>query len=264
MSRNSASSRAIPVAKLIEDVMSDPFVPLVWGMNKPGMQGIGHRPHIEFMEDDESKEDYGYRTVFDAEEEWLEARDYAVKKAQRYARLGYHKQIINRLLEPFSHITVVVTSTEWSNFFALRDHEAAEPHFRLLAGEIRKAMGFAQVNVLPPGRWHWPFVSIDDLHIEDSDGIPALASDRNAIALSVARCGSTSYKTVDGFDMNLERAIELHDKFVREKPMHASPTEHQAKADDLTPSGVPANPHLSGNFCHGWIQYRKTIPDETA
>src|SRR3954452_24195130 len=37
-SRNSASSRAIPVAKQLRRVLDDPYVPIEFGSNKPGMQ----------------------------------------------------------------------------------------------------------------------------------------------------------------------------------------------------------------------------------
>jgi len=206
-SRNAASSRAIPVAKLIADVEADPFVPLVWTKNEPGMQG---------------------REVLDADAEsdarfrWSEAIDDALRNARFLAETGAHKQIVNRLLEPFAHITVVVSSTSWSNFLALRDHPDAEPHIQMLAREVRKALDDAQMQVLAPGEWHLPFVDQLEMLAHNLD---------NKRMLSVARCASTSYKTVDGFDMSLGRAQEIYEKLRDADPIHASPFEHVAQAD---------------------------------
>ena len=158
-SRNAASSRAIPVKKLIQDVTDDPFVPLFWGANKPGMQAgeecnapvIWENPQFSLETERMSRE-----------QAWLEARDDAVQYARMFADAGYHKQIVNRLLEPFSHITVVVTATQWSNFFALRLHADAEPHIRRLADRMWEAMAGSTPEVLMPGEWHLPFVSKDE------------------------------------------------------------------------------------------------------
>jgi hypothetical protein len=77
----------------------------------------------------------------------------------------------------------------------------------------------------------------------------------------LARCASTSYKTVDGFDMTLERAIDLHDKLLASSPLHASPAEHQAQADVLDDYGAWENPNQWGNLQH-FRQYRKMLPGE--
>lgn len=142
-SRNAASSRAIPVEKLIKDVLDDPAVPLSWGKNQKGMQageacGALVSAPVPMA--------YGGRRLEleqskgrPREEAWLNGRDLAVMSAKAFAAAGYHKQIVNRLLEPFSHITVVVTATQWSNFFALRRHPEAEPHIRLLADRMWEA-----------------------------------------------------------------------------------------------------------------------------
>ncbi|WOF44273.1 FAD-dependent thymidylate synthase [Sphingopyxis indica] len=275
-SRNAASSRAIPVEKLIKDVIENPFVPVFWGLNQKGMQATVHSPTVEMVIDG------GYcmpdsRVTFDAEKEWLRARDKAVEMAHTFAKAGYHKQIVNRLLEPFAHITVLVSGTEWDNFLELRDHEAAEPHIQILAREIRKCLEREEdIQELQPGEWHLPFVNSqreDDgtlsLRLDISDGViqgtQFLASEE-AIKLSVARCASTSYKTVDGFDMTMDRAIELHDKLVSSTPIHASPAEHVAQADNLMDGPgedgdlyqVWAHEQEHGNFV-GFRQYRHML-----
>lgn len=269
LSRNASSSRAIPVKKLIDDVLADPAVPLFWGKNQKGMQAseeCNERVYIYNPADIHDE-------TLSREDAWLRAMHNAVEMAQSFAAAGYHKQIVNRLLEPFSHITVVVTATEWSNFFALRDHPDAEPHIAMLAGEMKAEFAVSTPKLLNPGDWHLPFVDPDDLprDLPEFIGKALLAGERDispAIKLSVARCASTSYKTVDGFDMTLDRAIDLHDKLVSAVPLHASPCEHQAYADEQAYDGGQnpyphgyKNEHLHGNFV-GWCQYRKTLPGE--
>lgn len=235
LSRNASSSRAIPVSKLIDDVMNDPAVPIFWGKNQKGMQAAEHRPYVDFLEQGTNGEP-DYIKTFDAEEEWLLARDEAVARARRFERAGYHKQIVNRLLEPFSHITVVVTATEWDNFFALRDHPDAEPHIRLLAQRMRAAIDAAPEQILEPGEWHWPFLLPDDWEeIWTRAPFGTKSAWDLATKLCVARCASTSYKTVEGFDMTLDRAVALHDKLVSSTPMHASPLEPVCQADSGGP-----------------------------
>jgi hypothetical protein len=252
LSRNAGSSRAIPIEKLIQDVLDDTAVPLYWGKNIAGMQAHEELPpHLIEL----------------AKAEWFGARDDAIKRARKLAvldpelKIGAHKQIVNRLLEPFSHITVLVSATEWSNFLALRDHPDAEPHIAMLAREVRKCLDRTDdIQTLQPGEWHLPFAA------EGAGKQPWAGSDAisDAIKLSVSRCASTSYKTVDGFEMTLERAIALHDKLVASTPLHASPCEHVAQADDGMSLGAGwhwACPEQHGNFS-GFRQYRKMLPSE--
>lgn len=257
LSRNAASSRAIPVKKLIRDVIDDPAIPLFWGKNRPGMQAT------EEMSDDERA---------DAETVWSSALNDAIMAAETLADIGAHKQIVNRLLEPFSHITVLVTATEWSNFLALRDHEDAEPHIRILAQEIRKCLEREDdIQNLRPGEWHTPFVSAEDaFRAHDYAGNPVFGGSRELVIifLSAARCASTSYKTVEGFDMTIERAIAIHDKLLQSSPLHASPAEHVCQADGRVRNIVyPGrdtgweNPHQHGNLV-GFRQYRKMLLGE--
>lgn len=245
-SKNSASSRAIPVEKLIKDVEQNPFIPLVWGKDKKGMQSS--------EECDNDVELFG--GLQSNHVAWLKAKDKAVEAAKAFAAAGYHKQIVNRLLEPFAHITVLVSSTWWLNFLELRDHPAAEPHIQLLAKEIRKCLDDqSTIQDLKPGEWHLPF-------IYESEKSLSLDVQKK---LSVARCASTSYKTVDGFEMSLERAVELHDRLIGSTPIHASPAEHVAQADRLVlqKDGSPfmvewERSEQHGNFV-GFRQYRHQL-----
>lgn len=207
-SRNAASSRAIPVHKLIDQAVHDPATPLYWYKNQPGMQGR------VFMEQGDRAE---------ALLDWDMARLDAIRHASKMAQTGAHKQIVNRILEPFTHITTVVSGTEWSNFFELRLHEDAEPHFRVLAEAMKEASAAASVQILRSGDWHLPFAK--GPYVLDSPT-------RDEVKYSVACCASTSYKTVEGFDMTQEVANKICKKLMS-VPLHASPLEHVAVADSL-------------------------------
>lgn len=275
-SRNAASSRAIPVTKMIRSVLDDPAVPLFWGKNQKGMQASEECTSDINLETGPM----GVSSVLSREEAWLHEMRRSVAAAGAFAAAGYHKQVVNRLLEPFMHITVVISATQWSNFFALRIHKDAEPHIRLLAEKIKAAIDGAPVQVLKPGSWHLPFVTDEDkaeaarLEFDDGEetrrvatGVPAWEwyGIRRLIKISVARCASTSYKTVDGFDMTPERAAEIHDKLVASAPMHASPCEHAARAAGRTwlrgdvSEWIDRDQHR--NFV-GWCQYRASLPGE--
>lgn len=238
MSRNAASSRAIPFEKQLAALRADPAMPLHWGAHQKGMQADNQIDETE-------------RAV----EIWTSAMDHAIAHAEEMHRLGAHKQVVNRIIEPFTHIKVLVSATEWDNFLALRNHPAAEPHMQLLAKAIQEQLEEAPIQTLDPGHWHLPFVdySPDD----DADLLDGL------IPLCVARCASTSYKTVDNFDMTMEKAMELHDQFVHSRPQHASPLEHAALLDGRNPSGNNGhglwnNPEQHANFV-GFRQYRHMV-----
>jgi thymidylate synthase ThyX len=257
-SRNAASSRAIPVKKMIQAVLDDPYIPPKWYKNEPGMQGTAELTGYDL----DMVKLYYYRAMKDA-----------IRSAWDLSEAGAHKQIANRILNPFMHILVLVTATQWSNFLHVRDHKDAEPNMQLLGAAVRKCMDASKPTLRLPGQWHTPFVGPEDegALVEFSTkaplrGVSAARVQENALKLSVSRSASTSYKTVEGFDMTLERAVALHDKLVGGDPLHASPTEHQAKVDDLeNPRAMVKrfmHPELSGNLAPGWIQYRKTLAGE--
>lgn len=271
-SRNAASSRAIPVSKLIQDVMDNPAVPMIWGKNQKGMQsseGCNEQVNSAPLLRADIKHEFPVLN----RDAWLLARDNAVKAARVFAEAGYHKQICNRLLEPFAHITVLVSSTDWSNFLALRAHKDAEPHIHMLADQIRDELEQTDnIQDLEPGQWHLPFINMKiDADLTKRTILPSKTLTEMELVLellikkSVACCASTSYKTVDGFDMTLEKAIEIHDKLVGSAPLHASPAEHVAQADQWKEAwddyGPWAYPHQHGNFT-GFRQYRKMLPNE--
>lgn len=254
-SRNARSSRAVPVKTMLDEIRNTPFVPWHWGKNQSGMQ---------------AGEPLDATAVRHAIMHWNDMRNAALNGAIALTNLGLHKQISNRPLEPFMWIDTLITSTEWSNFLWLRDHEAAEPHLRDLARLVKVAIDGAEVQTLEPGKWHLPYIIADDRralyamiskHPECKDRVGAW---QWLCKLSAARCARISYKPFDG-DASNERELERYDSLVSSDRVHASPTEHQAMPDRMDPdypnSGKWEYPNQRGNFT-GYIQFRKTVPGE--
>ena len=236
-SRNAGSSRAIPIKRLIADVLRDPAVPVHWGSNKPGMQA--------------GAELTGWKHFW-ATFAWHGAKHMAVHFARLLSWAGAHKQIANRVLEPFSHITVLVTSTEWDNFLTLRDHPDAQPEIKVLAQAIRKALEGSLPRRKRKGQWHLPYITTDDWFYAMDEGVQiGLPAAEVVRRVSVARCARVSYKTHDGRKTTVTEDLALFDKLIVAEPLHASPAEHQA-----TPA--EAADAQSRNFT-GWVQHRALI-----
>ena len=234
-SRNASSSRAIPIRKMLAAVWSNPAMPVYWGANQAGMQA---RKELE-----------GFR-LWLAKQVWRKSRYLALATAWSLDKIGLHKQIANRILEPWGHITVVVSATEFANWFVLRTHPDAQPEIRELAVQMEYLYRNSLPTELDPGEWHLPFVRSFERVLPIMD----------QIKISVARCARTSYLTHDRKESSIDADIALHDKLVVSQPMHASPAEHQARPDSFVFEGW-SNPGLHGNLV-GFIQYRKTLPGE--
>ena len=219
-SRNAASSRAIPIGKMIEDVLTNPAQPIHWGKNQKGMQA-----YEEISEDASIK----------ARLLWFEARDLVIEQVKKLSELGVHKQVCNRLLEPFVNIRVLLTATEFSNFFKLRAHHAAQPEIKDLAYKMLDEYNNNTPDLIPVGGWHIPF----------SDKMPVDIDDETKLKVAIARAARVSYNTFDG-DINIEKDIDLYDKLLSEG--HYSPFEHCARSYD--------GDNRFDNFL-GWLSYRK-------
>ncbi len=219
-SRNASSSRAIPIAKMIQSVRDNPAMPIHWGKNQPGMQ---------------ANEEVSEFVKHHATQIWRDAMDNVCRSANVLTTLGVHKQVANRLTEAFQHIHVVVTSTEWDNFFALRDHPNAQPEFQELAGQMHCLHLMNTPKLVAFGDWHLPYT-------DDSDG----AVERRIIK-SAASCARASYKNHDGKESTQEEDSRLYLRLITANPPHMSPVEHQAMA-------VPGNKFYA-NF-RGWRQHR--------
>jgi len=225
-SRNAASSRAIPVSKMLNMVITEPAGPVFWGMNQKGMQASRELPT--------------HRRVL-AKLLWKASSLTQVGFAWLMSKLGVHKQIANRLIEPFAHMTVVISATEWGNFFNLRAHKDAQPEFQALAYEMLEAYVLSRPKVLQPGEWHLPFA---DRYIGEGLDHASL------LKICTARCARVSYMNFEG-DIDHNKDYRLHDDLLASG--HMSPFEHAARAE--------AEPTQSGNFV-GFTQYRKLIPGE--
>ncbi len=208
-SRNASSSRAIPVEKNIKYVENLQLYPLHWGANQKGMQA--------YQEIDKEIQQEAILT-------WDYARENALVAAKKLTSLGVHKQIVNRLLEPFNTITTLVTATDYSNFFAQRCHPAAQPEIRVLA----EAMEFQYKNSEPEEvnkyHWHLPFITSDEWENYCTDV-------KSLLQVSVGRCARVSYLQHDGTH-DPQKDIALHDYLATAQPPHLSPFEHVAQNMD--------------------------------
>ena len=228
LSRNSASSRAIPVDKTILAIQHDPFLPIFWGLNQAGMQ---------------AQAELSAEKLDLARREWLAARDAAIASAKALLAIGLHKQIANRILEPWMYTTVIVSATEWVNFFKLRCHPAAQPEMRRTAEAMRDAMAASSPQKLQPGDWHIPMAGQAD---------DAIMSHETKLKVATAHLARVSYLTHDGV-RDIDKDVELHDRLAASG--HWSPFEHCARAADMLGQVKPSN-------FRGWIQYRKFFPGE--
>ena len=268
-SRNASSSRAIPVQKQIDMIREDTAMPSHWGKNQSGMQADQETDTlIDLPSDDPEVGGYFGETPKDA---WNIARDRAIEVAQAFHDAGYHKQLVNRILEPFSHISVVCTATDYENFFHLRCHKDAQPEIKILADLMHEAMELSTPRVLDANEWHLPYVTENDIRevmdltqiYDKTDNIDPWT--RMLIKLSVARCARVSYLTHDGVRPSIWKDMDLYERLVGGEPLHASPAEHQARPDGLIFNAAELkdweNPHLHGNLT-GYQQYRKLLPGE--
>ncbi len=239
-SRNASSSRATPVEKMIQQVENDPAGPIHWGANQKGMQ---------------AREQVGEREITHCQAQWARAAEEMCNRVRNLMQIGLHKQVANRLLEPFQYISVVVTATDWDNFFNLRCHPDAQPEMEELASAMRAAMDGSQpvLRGAPGGGahneidlWHLPYITPGERSLFQNAGL-------QAAQISTARCARVSYNNHDGSNPDLNKDLELYEMLVGASPMHASPTEHQARAWYKPES-------YSGNL-RGWRQHRKMIED---
>jgi thymidylate synthase ThyX len=224
-SRNAASSRAIPIHKMRAAVERCPATPEFWGTNKPGMQAGSQLDGV-----DRDK----------ARLAWNNAALEASILCGYLNNLGLHKQIANCLLEPFAHITVIMTTGEAGllNFFGLRAHPDAQPEFQVLAYKMLELYLSSHPDALSWGDWHVPF-----------GGDVVTSPDRLKIA--TGRIARVSYLTHDGV-RDLDKDIELHDRLATSG--HWSPFEHCAQASDSSSSVSNLGPR--------WHQYRKNFVNE--
>ena len=206
-SRNSASSRAIPTEKLLARIENDPVLPVWWGKNQSGMQ---------------AREELTGEDLVRAQDRWRSAVLSGVWHARRLGETGLHKQIANRAAELGMFITVVVTATEWDNFFALRDHAAAQPELADVAGKAHRLWRESQPQRLEAGEFHLPYVTGHDAE----ECFKQQYSLEYVCRISIGRCAAVSYLNQDKRDPPADHARA--DKLA--SAGHMSPFEHVAMA----------------------------------
>jgi len=204
LSKNSSSSRAIPVERMIKLVEEAQVEPLHWGANCKGMSA----------EEELSDED-----ICDARIQWALAGMDAVRHARVLADIGVHKQVVNRLLEPFAPITVICSGTEFQNFFEQRCHADAQPEIQALAYKMRDAYSTSKPQEREVGSWHLPLID----PVEDKDLDPKIV-----LKVAVGRCARVSYLTHDGI-RDPQEDVKLCDRLWNSAPKHLSPFEHVAR-----------------------------------
>lgn len=225
-SRNSSSSRAIPTNKTMNQVITNPALPLVYPREQPGMSGG------EIIEMSAS-----------AEEIWMAAGDAAVGFANQLVELGVHKSVANRLLEPYMWHTVVVTATDYDNFFVQRMQNSAQPEMVSLAYRMHEALLASTPTAVDWGGWHLPYIQDDEQELYE----PEICRQ-----LSVARVAGVSYARVGEVRM-IEKDLALYDRLRSASPPHWSPFEHVA-----TPAELVMPNAVMGNF-YGWQQLRHLV-----
>lgn len=267
-SKNAASSRAIPIEKMIQQVIDNPAMPVWWGKNQSGMQA-----KEELNNTDKypvtiknttlgTEEKIEATTLELAKRYWLQARDNAISSVRVLNEIGLHKQIANRILEPWFNIRIILSGTEFENFFALRAHPDAQPEIQALAYKMLEEYNKSEPKKLKEGEWHIPFGDkIDEQRVlQAHDTIyhelktPFLNERLNEVKckIAIARCARVSYFNYEGKD-DYEADIKLCDRLFGNVPRHLSPTEHVAQATN--------DNKFIGNF-KGFKQYRYFFDDQ--
>lgn len=260
LSKNSQSSRAIPLAKAVEHVQTLPFEPVWWGKNQAGMSAR------EELQGDEKER---------AQHLWKSLQAAVIHYVENLGASNLHKQIATRPLEAFSMHKAVVSGTEWANLQWLRDHDDAQPEFGELAKCITQAIQKSVPTLLHPGEWHVPYV--ETKVALDEDGEEYLAYFNNgteidvetALKISASCCAQVSYRKLDD---SIEKALDIYQKLFSGSRIHASPVEHQAtpmiqeQGDPMDWEDGVTHVDRYGYFwsanLQGWIQFRKRIPNE--
>jgi len=245
-SRNYQSSRAVPVASQLKMVREDPAIPVFWGKNQPGMQADEECTTLietdAVWTDEDGCPDYEAPELLTAEEWWRYSARLAANQAEKMHEAGYHKQIVNRMLEPFSYTRGILTATmpAFEHMFYQRIHPAAQPEFQALAKLMKQAVDLSEPTRLRVGEAHLPYVD-------------SVKPTKDNLAISMSCCAQVSYRKSDD---SLEKALDIVSKLNLDStadPAHASPAEHQAIVD------LRLHSPYNGNFSKSWSQYRKVL-----
>lgn len=264
-SRNAASSRAIPVDKMLDHIKNNPASPVHWGKNQPGMS---------------AREELDIEAKSEAKHIW----NHAARSAATYSKMlidrGCHKQISNRVTEPFQIMKTIVTATNYTNWFWLRHHADAQPEIHELAKVMMDAIIRNVPMLIHPGEWHVPYVQrfrdgLNDNVLKYVDNTGYTLTTQEALEVSASCCAQVSYRKLDD---TLEKARDIFQRLIHSEPKHASPVEHQATpmtqhealyTVSRPPEWEPGITHVdrdgkywSANF-KGFIQHRQLIPGQS-
>lgn len=179
-SRNSASSRARSVKATIKEVIENPYIPL-WTINKAGMSGHWASPRVEAEATEVylAGRDAAVRTAlallvgsdriegFGRDDKEIASRYsevvdyyydhmYSGTGAEPDFGLSVHKQVLNRVLEPYMFHEVIVTSSYFDNFLKLRDHNEADPAIWGVSHLLGEAIAHSEPTI---SEIHAPFSS---------------------------------------------------------------------------------------------------------
>lgn len=297
ISRASASSRAIPFPKMVDSLMG---APVRFGQANPGMQDkgvdydapVGVQAYLDCDMGTDPDGDIIYSDTtgwLSPELAWQEARDIAIQKSREFYEAGYHKQVYNRLTEPFQMMKTVTTATEWNNFFWLRNDGAADPTLHELARCMQEARDASVPFLLLDGEWHLPYLEFSRVNGEmryfirdEEHDTPIWLTLEQALKVSAARCAAVSFRNVD---YTLEKSEGVFDRLVGDERKHASAFEHQATPMETPSQGsyrlgigavntyrcetwedgishVDRNGQLWSGKLRGWVCHRKLIPGE--
>lgn len=208
-------------------VKNDPFIPIFIGSELPGMQSGAEleAPNRQYATD----------VIQDL-------CKHSLQECKKLWELGVHKSIINRYLEPWSYISVLMTATEWKNFFRLRIHKKAEKHFNMLAQMIKQVIDASKPTSICWGGWHLPYIEDGEMPLDVRKKV------------SAARCARLSYLTHDGV-LDVAKDLQLFDTLISadgdDNIIHAAALEHVACA-----SQKGTGPY------NGWRQFRHEFANE--
>ena len=296
-SRNAMSSRAVPIKRMVELVKENPAMPVRFGANQPGMQDKGVEHDGKVWHGWQEGATFGeYIELYcSGREAWKMAAQDACGWAMRFDKAGFHKQVANRLIEPFQMMKTVMTTTEMENFLWLRVDADADPTIEVLAALMREALENSEPEWLHPGTWHTPYVDhvygfgpegeahiFEGYCVLDEEDRPVMLTEEEALCISSSCCGQVSYRRLDS---TKDKALDIYTRLVAGKKVHASPFEHQAREVEETvedceyPESQMLNAvwcpssweegitHVdregnfwSGNF-RGYVQHRQLIPN---
>jgi hypothetical protein len=266
LSRNYQSSRAVPVSKMLEQVESNPAIPVHFGKNQRGMVAEEETDSLVFLND----EDGNTQDIYTGLESWIKASQSAVQIARAMDEAGYHKQIVNRILEPYVWTRGVITATRsaWMDVLKLRLHRDAQPEFRALAVAMKEAIECSIPMQLDFGHWHLPYVEwgVND-YGEQEFFNEEIRSISDAIKVSTSCCGQVSYRVLDD---SLDKAMRIYSMlnlpingWFSDDPPHFSPCEHQAMALSFVETmtlDARDKSYFGGNFnTKSFYQYRKML-----